>query len=81
MVVGYNEAENGAEVTAKEPHGAARAHFAAYFADWQRQSLVEGWVCPTRDLLDSIGDKWSTLILMSLAAKPLRFSAVRRAGP
>ena len=80
-MVSHNEAENSAEVTAKEPHGAGRARFAAYFVDWQRQSLVQGWVCPTRDLLDSIGDKWSTLILMSLAAKPLRFSAVRRAVP
>jgi DNA-binding HxlR family transcriptional regulator len=81
MLVSHNEAANDAKVTAKEPRGAARARFAAYFADWQRQSLVEGWVCPTRDLLDSIGDKWSTLILMSLAGKPLRFSAVRRAVP
>ena len=80
MTVRYNEAENSAEVTAKEPYGAARARFAAYFADWQRRSL-EGLLCPTRDLLDSIGDKWSTLILMSLAAEPQRFSAVRRAIP
>jgi DNA-binding HxlR family transcriptional regulator len=34
-----------------------------------------------RDVLDGIGDKWSTLILMSLAAQPMRFSAVRRAVP
>jgi DNA-binding HxlR family transcriptional regulator len=81
MVVSHNEAEKSAEVTSKEPHGSVRARFAAYFADWQRRSLVEGWVCPTRDLLDSIGDTWSTLILMSLAAKPLRFSAVWRAVP
>lgn len=76
----HNEAENGAEVTAREPLSTARARFAAYFAEVQRRSL-EGWLCPTRDLLDSIGDKWSTLILMSLAAKALRFSAVRRAVP
>ncbi len=80
MSASHNEAENGAEVTAREPHGSARVRFAAYFADWQRQSLA-GLFCPTRDLLDSIGDKWSTLILMSLAAEPLRFSAVRRAVP
>jgi DNA-binding HxlR family transcriptional regulator len=80
MIVRYNEAENSAEVTAKEPHRPTRALFAAYFADWQRRS-VEGWLCPVRDLLDGIGDKWSTLILMSLAAQPLRFSAVRRAVP
>ena len=29
--------------------------------------------------LDSVGDTWSTLILMSLAARPQRFSAMRRA--
>jgi DNA-binding HxlR family transcriptional regulator len=80
MSISHNEAENSAEVTAREPHNAARARFAAYFADWQRQSL-EGSLCPTRDLLDSIGDKWSTLILMSLTARPLRFSEVRRAVP
>jgi DNA-binding HxlR family transcriptional regulator len=80
MIVRYNEAEKSAEVTAQEPHGSTRARFAAYFADWQRRS-VEGWLCPVRDLLDGIGDKWSTLILMSLAAQPLRFSAVRRAVP
>jgi DNA-binding HxlR family transcriptional regulator len=79
-MVSYNEAENSAVVTSKEPHSVARARFAEYFADWQRRS-AEGWICPTRDLLDSIGDKWSTLILMSLAAKPLRFNAVRRAIP
>ena len=80
MIASYNEAENSAVVTAREPRGSARALFAAYFSDWQRRS-VEGWLCPVRDVLDGIGDKWSTLILMSLAAQPLRFSAVRRAVP
>jgi DNA-binding HxlR family transcriptional regulator len=37
--------------------------------------------CPVRDVLDRIGDKWSTLILVTLANGPLRFSAVRRAIP
>ena len=76
MIVSHNEAENGAEVTAKEPRGTTRARFAAYFADWQR-----GLRCPVRDVLDVVGDKWTTLILMALAAGPLRFSAVRRAVP
>ncbi len=80
MISHYNEAENSAEVTAREPSGSARERFAAYFVDWQRRS-AEGWLCPVRDLLDGIGDKWSMLILMSLAAQPLRFSAVRRAVP
>ena len=37
--------------------------------------------CAVRDVLDRIGDKWSTLILGTLARAPLRFSAVRRAIP
>lgn len=37
--------------------------------------------CPVRDVLDRIGDKWSTLILVTLANGPHRFSAVLRAIP
>ncbi len=37
--------------------------------------------CPVRDVLDRIGDKWSTLVLGNLAPGPRRFSAVRRAIP
>lgn len=37
--------------------------------------------CPVRDVLDRIGDKWSTLILGTLAKGPHRFSAVQRAIP
>ena len=37
--------------------------------------------CPVRDVLDRIGDKWSTLILGTLATAPHRFSAVQRAVP
>jgi DNA-binding HxlR family transcriptional regulator len=37
--------------------------------------------CPVRDVLDRIGDKWSTLILVTLASGPHRFSAVQRAIP
>jgi len=37
--------------------------------------------CPVRDVLDRIGDKWSTLILVTLANGPHRFSAVQRAIP
>ena len=37
--------------------------------------------CPVRDVLDRIGDKWSTLVLVTLAAGPHRFSAVQRAIP
>lgn len=37
--------------------------------------------CPVRDVLDRIGDKWSTLILVTLANGPHRFSAVQRTIP
>lgn len=37
--------------------------------------------CPVRNVLDRIGDKWSTLILVTLANGPHRFSAVQRAIP
>ena len=40
-----------------------------------------GAECPVRDVLDRIGDKWSTLILGTLASGPHRFSAVQRAVP
>ncbi|HEY7295161.1 MAG TPA: helix-turn-helix domain-containing protein [Dehalococcoidia bacterium] len=35
--------------------------------------------CPTRTLLDSIADKWATLVIDLLGQGPLRFGALRRA--
>lgn len=37
--------------------------------------------CPVRDVLDRIGDKWSTLVLMTLSRGPHRFSALARGVP
>lgn len=37
--------------------------------------------CPVRDVLDRIGDKWSVLLLLTLAERPHRFGALRRAVP
>jgi DNA-binding HxlR family transcriptional regulator len=34
--------------------------------------------CPTRQLLDRIADKWSTLILIVLGEGPIRFNALRQ---
>ena len=48
------------------------------------QSRLDGALqeqCPVRDVLDRIGDKWSMLILSTLARGPHRFSAVQRAIP
>lgn len=43
--------------------------------------LLAGKNCPVRDVLDRLGDKWSTLILGTLARRPHRFSEVMRAVP
>ncbi|MBS0517520.1 MAG: helix-turn-helix transcriptional regulator [Proteobacteria bacterium] len=37
--------------------------------------------CPIRDVLDGIGSKWSTLLLMTLAERTHRFGELRRAVP
>lgn len=37
--------------------------------------------CPVRDVLDHIGDKWSTLLLLTLAERSHRFGELRRAVP
>lgn len=37
--------------------------------------------CPVRDVLDRIGDKWSTLVVSTLARGPYRFSALQRTIP
>ena len=40
---------------------------------------VEPVCCPVRDVLDRIGDKWSILMIMTLATRPQRFSELHRA--
>jgi len=35
--------------------------------------------CPIRDVLDQIGDKWTALIVVTLAQRPHRFGELRRA--
>jgi DNA-binding HxlR family transcriptional regulator len=37
--------------------------------------------CPVRDVIDNIGGKWNTLIILGLAEGPMRFSALRRFIP
>jgi DNA-binding HxlR family transcriptional regulator len=37
--------------------------------------------CPIRGVLDRIGDKWSTLLVLTLAERPHRFGELRRAVP
>lgn len=37
--------------------------------------------CPVRDVLDHIGGKWNSLMLLALADGPMRFSELRRFIP
>ncbi len=43
-----------------------------------RQNDETTAACPVRDVLDRVGDKWSTLLLLELRGGPLRFGALRR---
>jgi DNA-binding HxlR family transcriptional regulator len=42
---------------------------------------VDAERCPVRDVLDNLGDKWTTLLLFVLAESPMRFGALCRAVP
>jgi DNA-binding HxlR family transcriptional regulator len=65
-----------AAVTVPATSESTRCFFADRQPDWSSDAE-----CPVRDVLDRIGDKWSTLILGTLAVGPHRFSAVKRAIP
>lgn len=56
------------------------AALAARFDVWQKFDLDPA-LCPVRDVLDRMGDKWTTLILIALAAAPRRFSMLYRTVP
>jgi DNA-binding HxlR family transcriptional regulator len=49
-------------LTAAQRREAARAEYDAFLA-----------ACPSRQVLDRIGDKWVTLIMMALVGGPLRY--------
>ncbi|WP_020178031.1 helix-turn-helix domain-containing protein [Methylopila sp. M107] len=57
-----------------------RSKLADRFEDWSREGF-DGTNCPVRQVLDRLGDKWTTLILIALAAGPRRFSALGRLVP
>ncbi len=50
------------------------------FRQWQGVAPNIG-DCPVRDVIDHLGDKWSTLLITVLSGGPQRFSAIRRAVP
>jgi DNA-binding HxlR family transcriptional regulator len=43
--------------------------------------VFTGHDCPVRDVVDNIGGKWNTLMILALADGPMRFSALRRLIP
>ena len=48
--------------------------------DWKGSGL-DASRCPVRDVLDRVGDKWTVLLVSSLARGPQRFSALARDVP
>jgi DNA-binding HxlR family transcriptional regulator len=44
-----------------------------------KKSIRLDEVCPIRGVLDRIGDKWSVLLLITLAERPHRFGELKRA--
>jgi DNA-binding HxlR family transcriptional regulator len=56
------------------------APLATRFDEWQSYGF-DAERCPIRNVLDRFGDKWTTLLLVALAAKPRRFSELHRNVP
>jgi len=45
------------------------------------EGKVDSSKCPVRDVLDHIGDKWSSLLMVALGVRPHRFGELKRAVP
>jgi DNA-binding HxlR family transcriptional regulator len=55
---------------------------AIYVERWIEATLKpEPGICPVRNILDRIGDKWSMLLVMTLATGPRRFNQLHREIP
>jgi DNA-binding HxlR family transcriptional regulator len=63
----------------REPPKARGRLTATALKDYQQQKAGFLENCPIRDVLDRIGDKWSTLLVLTLAERPHRFGELRRA--
>lgn len=50
-----------------------------FTAEHYRAQRALDEVCPVRDVLDRIGDKWSCLLIFTLAERSHRFGELRRA--
>ena len=47
----------------------------------QVEGRVDSSKCPIRDVMDHIGDKWSSLLMVALGTRPHRFGELKRAVP
>lgn len=47
----------------------------------QVEGKVDSSKCPIRDVMDHIGDKWSSLLMVALGTRPHRFGELKRAVP
>jgi DNA-binding HxlR family transcriptional regulator len=56
----------------------ARQKIAIYRAGVERGGFAD---CPIRNVVQSVFDKWSSLLLMALAEQPYRFGQLRRLVP
>jgi DNA-binding HxlR family transcriptional regulator len=54
---------------------------ALYVARWNDNVGNASGDCPVRGVLDKISDKWSMLLVMTLASGPKRFNQLRREVP
>jgi DNA-binding HxlR family transcriptional regulator len=56
---------------------------AAIYVERWNAATTEGQTgtCPVRNVLDKIGDKWSMLLVMTLASGPKRFNQLHREIP
>ena len=55
--------------------------FTAIVGGWNSAVAQPAADCPVRGVLDKISDKWSMLLVMTLADSPKRFNQLRREIP
>ena len=54
---------------------------AEFVARWNAAPTGNPGACPVRQVLDKVGEKWSVLLVMTLASGPRRFNELRRQIP
>jgi DNA-binding HxlR family transcriptional regulator len=65
----------------KEPHITPDLLKAMQAVMVEVEGKVDSSKCPVRDVLDHIGDKWSSLLMVALGTRPHRFGELKRAVP